>query len=121
MLDLDFGKYLFIQEYKDSKITHEFDGQTDLYEVIEQFEHFLRGAGFHFEGHLDIVNEEEEESSVDDMTDAEMFLHSKYEGDYVQDPAKEELYDGDGTPQPDFEPTVTFKHSEYYFDTERNR
>ena len=56
---LDFGKYLFIQEYKDSKITHEFDGQTDLYDVIEQFEHFLRGAGFHFEGHLDIVNEEE--------------------------------------------------------------
>ena len=87
MIDLDFGKYLFIQEYKDSKITHEFDGQTDLYDVIEQFEHFLRGAGFHFEGHLDIVNEEEEESSG-------------YE------------YEGDSTPQPqmdlDFGPTVTF-------------
>lgn len=52
---LDFGKYLFVQEYEGYKITQEFDGQTDLYEMIANFETFLRAAGFNFEGYLDIV------------------------------------------------------------------
>ena len=29
-----------------------------LAEVIEQFEMFLKGCGYHFEGHLDFVDDE---------------------------------------------------------------
>lgn len=38
------------------KITHEFEADT-IEEVCAQFEDFLRGAGFHFDGHLDIVED----------------------------------------------------------------
>jgi len=38
------------------KITHEFEADT-IEEVCSQFEDFLRGAGFHFDGHLDIVDD----------------------------------------------------------------
>ena len=38
------------------KITHEFEADT-IEEVCSQFEDFLRGAGFYFDGHLDIVND----------------------------------------------------------------
>ena len=71
--------YLFISEYKDgNKITHEFRGDASLDDMIENFEYFLKGCGYHFEGHLDIVNEEEE-----------MEYNSSFNS-------------------PDFEPTVTF-------------
>ena len=62
---LDFGKYYFVQEYEDYKLTQEFDGQTDLHEMIANFESFLRASGFHFDGYLDIV--EHDLPSVDDM------------------------------------------------------
>lgn len=61
------SKYTFICEEEstpystaiESKKTVEFraDGLND---VLEQFESFLRAAGFHFEGVLDIVNLDEE-------------------------------------------------------------
>lgn len=61
------SKYTFICEEEstpysvviESKKTIEFraDGLND---VLQQFEDFLRAAGFHFEGVLDIVNPEEE-------------------------------------------------------------
>lgn len=38
----------------------------DLNTVLENFEMFLRGAGFYFEGHLDIVNEEEWTENIED-------------------------------------------------------
>jgi len=44
----------------------------DLNTVLENFEMFLRGAGFYFEGRLDIVNEEEwTESTEDEEWEAE--------------------------------------------------
>ena len=43
----------------DSKITYEFEG-TDLKNVLENIECFLRGTGFIFDGELGIVNENEE-------------------------------------------------------------
>ena len=47
--------------------TKEFNSEY-LYDVIENFEMFLRGCGFHFNGHLDFVQEDEE---FEDMSAAE--------------------------------------------------
>lgn len=41
-----------------SKRTVEFNAET-LDSILNEFEMFLRGAGFHFEGRLDFVNEDE--------------------------------------------------------------
>ena len=47
-----------------SKHTTEFRAD-DLTTMLENFELFLRGAGFHFDGVLDVVNPEEEEIDFD--------------------------------------------------------
>jgi hypothetical protein len=41
-----------------SKRTVEFNAET-LNDILNEFEMFLRGAGFHFDGRLDIVNEDD--------------------------------------------------------------
>jgi hypothetical protein len=41
-----------------SKRTVEFNAET-LDDILNEFEMFLRGAGFHFDGRLDIVNEDD--------------------------------------------------------------
>ena len=38
-------------------VTHQFNAET-YWEVLEQFEAFLKGAGYNFDGHLDIVKDE---------------------------------------------------------------
>ena len=43
----DFGKIRFIQEYEDSRVEHNIRGDASLDEVIESFEMFLKGAGYH--------------------------------------------------------------------------
>lgn len=55
------SKYTFTCEQCDGStitVTCEKDGLID---VIENFEFFLKGSGFHFNGTLDIVNEEEDD------------------------------------------------------------
>jgi len=39
----------------ESKRTVEFNGET-LSDIVGEFEMFLRGCGFHFEGHLELVD-----------------------------------------------------------------
>lgn len=58
------SKYTFVCEYTDlmgkldgNKVTHEVS-QESLMSVVESFEQFLRGVGFYFDGHLDIVEDE---------------------------------------------------------------
>jgi hypothetical protein len=61
-------KYTFKQEYPGfvgfsdsappSTITMEINGELSLTQVLERFEEFLRGAGFHFDGHLDFVDDD---------------------------------------------------------------
>lgn len=63
-----------------SKRTVEFDAET-LDDILNEFEMFLRGAGFHFEGRLDIVNEDdytqpEEESETTQTGSWEWTVHS---------------------------------------------
>jgi hypothetical protein len=58
-----------------SKKTVEFNAET-LNDIMNEFEMFLRGAGFHFNGHLDIVEEEE-------FVEEDDFSHSSKEWDAV--------------------------------------
>lgn len=53
-------KYIFkqIDNFTPSETTVEFTADT-LSTILEQFEMFLRGSGFHFTGNLDFIPEEE--------------------------------------------------------------
>ena len=85
-------KYIFkqIDIYTPSEITMEFNADT-LPAILEQFEMFLRGSGFQFNGNLDFVSyddfqeeevEEEHEWYKDKKADAEWpFPPSIYDGD----------------------------------------
>ncbi len=80
-------KYTFKQEYAGftgysasappSTITMEVNGELSLPQVLERFEEFLRGAGFFFDGHLDIVNDDEVSQDYDD-SDANINLDESY-------------------------------------------
>lgn len=50
----------FIYQYdKNSpKVTVELSAESGLGDVLEQFEGFLKAAGYSFTGHIDIVEEE---------------------------------------------------------------
>ena len=54
----NYNNFTGNEEDVSSKHTVEFRAD-DLTTMLEQFEMFLRGAGFHFDGQLDIVQEEE--------------------------------------------------------------
>lgn len=57
-------KYIFKQiddiSGSNAVMTIEFNADT-IYDVLEQFQFFLRGSGFHFDGNLDFVNHEDVE------------------------------------------------------------
>ena len=59
-------KYVFkqIDNYTPSETTIEFTADS-LMTVLEQFEFFLKGSGFYFNGKLDIVNEDEWNEDTD--------------------------------------------------------
>lgn len=38
-------------------VTHEFDAEY-IGDVLDQFKHFLRGAGYYFDGEIEIVNDD---------------------------------------------------------------
>ena len=97
-------KFVFTCEHKDlwsnnqvCKNTHEFETET-LNEVLENFEMFLRGAGYIFDGVIDVVPTEE-----DYFGDGHEGMGSTLD-DY-----------------PDLKKEVEAEHSHHYFDTERNK
>lgn len=57
----DFGKIKFIQEYDDQKIVHEIRGDSSMDEVVDAFEMFLKGAGYHLPDGKHIGYEYDEE------------------------------------------------------------
>lgn len=70
--ELPMSKITFICEHHDgSKITLERSGDSVLPEVLESFEFFLKGAGFHFDGYLDFVQDDifSTASDYDEPTD----------------------------------------------------
>jgi hypothetical protein len=69
------SKFTFVYQNLDiysneltSKITTETNAKT-LNEVLEEFECFLKGAGYHFNGKIDIVKEEDDYDFDDDDDD----------------------------------------------------
>jgi hypothetical protein len=72
-------------------VTIEFEGDIALPQMLEKFETFLRGCGFYFDGHLELVDEQFP--------------------DWTGQPEETE----------DWSTEQGFEHSEYYFDTERNK
>lgn len=77
------AKYTFICKHSSSDdVTVNTEADT-LFDVIQSFEQFLRGAGFYFEGSLDIVQEEESISSTsEDDCFADFPLSGGNEYDY---------------------------------------
>ena len=64
------AKFTFICEDElsvvEAKRTVEFNSGS-LDQVLEEFEHFLRGSGFYFRGQLDFIDEEEYEDTEPDF------------------------------------------------------
>ena len=67
-MELDLGKITFTQSYEDNgnSVTHTIRGDATLDEVVEAFEYFLKGAGYHLKEGMHIGYEYDE---VDDDTD----------------------------------------------------
>lgn len=70
-------KYYFVYKETDlmgketgKTITHQFETDT-LSDMLENFEDFLKGAGFHFEGHVDITNEDDIKAFSIDIHESE--------------------------------------------------
>jgi hypothetical protein len=76
--DIYSGKELDVN----NTVTHEFRGES-LSTILENFESFLRGNGFHFEGNLDIVNDDYPESACTSEYNDEMdYDHPEANFDY---------------------------------------
>ena len=75
------SKFTFIKEPDpdnwldegDSTITVTFS-QISLENIVSEFEYFLKGAGFVFDGHLDFVQDEIFETNEDDLDDVDQFF-----------------------------------------------
>lgn len=50
------SKFIFTNIVEDGVITHEISA-THIHSVVERFEDFLRGCGFVFNGHLEVVDD----------------------------------------------------------------
>jgi len=96
-------KYTLIaeDEYGGSKTTREFT-EDYLPNVLTEIELFLKGAGFVFDGNLDFVNDFEE-------------INTDFE--FEQDLDLNESFDNRMWKQS----VDNVKHSEAFFDTERNK
>ena len=95
-------KYVFTQvdDYTPSQTTQEFTADS-VGVVLSQFEMFLRGCGFVINGTLDIVPEEEYNSLNHDQIN------------YNQ-PSFDEL-------EQQWNQMDRTQHSDYYYDTQRNK
>ena len=77
------SKYSFIKEPDpdnwltegDSTLTVTFSKIT-LEDIVSEFEYFLKGAGFVFDGHLDIVPDDVFECVSDDLDDVDQFFNN---------------------------------------------
>jgi len=81
------SKYTFIKEPDpdnwltegDSTLTVTFS-QISLENIVSEFEYFLKGAGFHFEGHLDFVPDDVFDGpDKDDLDDVDQFFNKAKE------------------------------------------
>ena len=120
----DFGKIKFIQEYDDHRIEHEIRGDASLDDVVDAFEAFLKGAGYHLKEGMHIGYEYDEEESeyqerkemydaMDDMIGSKTLDDVLYSSSF-------NVPDGVGI-APAMSTVDNYAHSEYYYDTDRNK
>jgi hypothetical protein len=64
----DYDEYTGEQKEVVSKTTKEFYGHT-LEGILDEMTTFLRGTGYHFEGHLDVVSYEDLIDKIDEQVD----------------------------------------------------
>lgn len=64
------NKVYFVQKYDGDTVTVTTSAESSLEDVLGAFERFLRGAGYYFDGHIDIVYDEDtkEEDTEDWIT-----------------------------------------------------
>jgi hypothetical protein len=135
------NKMIFKQEYEGwssmhgsappSTVTMELSGDLSLTDVLERFQDFLKGCGYHFDGTLDIVYDE-----VDEITDDLDNLDSSYPDgvDYWNTDnmntsfgaASETFTVSDNIDLGNVNLDIKLSaddnlHSAYYWDTERNK
>jgi hypothetical protein len=67
-------KFTFICDHGNEKTTVEFDKEY-LPDILENIEMFLRGAGFHFSGNLDFVEDESSGFGQYDPNAKEFYHH----------------------------------------------
>ena len=53
------AKFTFIAEEDGSIVTKQFE-EVSIHTVLEEFKYFLKGAGYEFDGHLELVPEDGE-------------------------------------------------------------
>jgi hypothetical protein len=75
---MDFGKITFTSSYEDGhSVTHTIRGDSSLDEVVEAFEYFLKGAGYHMpEGcHIgyEYDDEDPEIHPIGDLSDTDEY------------------------------------------------
>ena len=110
---MDLGKINFSQSYEDGNtITHTIRGDSSLDEVLEAFEHFLKGAGYHLPEGCHIGYEYDEDDDNDRSKDE---FHIEV-GDFG---AAQPIYTDYPFADSGVEDTV--EHSVYYWDKDRNK
>jgi len=130
--------------YEDAPLTKTYNmtvGGESLMEVIEDFEMFLRGCGFVFDGYLDIVPNESDEQYEDHDGIEEYSTPTVPVHEWTQTLRSDNEWSFATVPVPNgasvetvnvnaasvslqgFEEfdNVAADHSKYYFDTERNK
>jgi hypothetical protein len=75
---MDFGTITFSQYYEDGQsVTHTIRGDSSLGEVVEAFEYFLKGAGYHLQEGQHIGFEYEDEDPeihpIGDLSDTDEY------------------------------------------------
>ena len=101
-------KFTFIAEHDSGeKVTYETEKEF-LHDVVDDFELFLRGCGFYFDGNLDFV-EEQRYSAFDGASEALDNLDAYWRNTETAPVVNTDI---------NIDSTI---HTEEYFNTERNR
>lgn len=134
-------KFIYEQDYPNqvpTSTTFEINGDVTLTDVLENFQLFLRGAGFYFDGVVDIVNDEADYDSDDE--DSIDLSQDSYEVNIPAGSIDDSFFLDDinldlstmAAAGPTFtvsdsttSDTITFpantNHSVWYYDTDRNK
>ena len=99
-------KYTLTCEQGSFKNTVQFE-EDFLPSVLENMQLFLKGCGFHFDGTLDIINEETEELYSDTHDFSGMDWQDTVK---VTNPNQTDMFD-----------SMDLQHAPNYYDTERNK